>query len=214
MAAQPPSSGSVSKAAQGVLWSAGTSAAAAAATGSTVAGATAVSSMLAAAGVSVTVPVAGWIVAGGLLTAAGTVAIVRKFFNEGRTAAINEALRFGEGGIDFAREFADYANKPTAKLQQRQTQLRSRIASKQAATRSVGAKLRARRLDVLVDRLNANTILLAMRQGQVTQPAVAGDAATVPVVAAAQPDTTVDPMIWVAVGVGVLTLVAVATLQR
>lgn len=203
------------KAAQSLLWTAGGSAAATAATGGVVTGSAAVSSILGAAGVSATVPVAGWIVAGGLLATAGVVAILQHFLNAGRQAAMMEALKWGQGGIDFAREFADHADKDVNRLLRRQVYLRGRLAAKLAATGRFGQRLRQQRADTLMDRLNANTVLLAMRASAPPQvPAIAGDPKSTTAAVATAFTFDATPLL---VGGGiliVLTAVAIAAQRR
>lgn len=194
--------------------STGVTAATAAAAGSTVAGAGAVAGILTAAGISVSVPVAGWIVAGGLLATAGIVAIVSKYASKGRRAALAQAEALGVGGKAFAREFADYADKSTEKLQKRRAALLSRVAAKRAADGPLGV-LRDKRIRQLVDRANATTVLLAMREAQVATPAIAAEPATTPALAPALESQEAPDMTTLAlVGVGTLAVLGVAVALR
>lgn len=194
--------------------STGVTAATAAAAGGTVAGAGAVAGILTAAGISVSVPVAGWIVAGGLLVTAGIVAIVSKYANQGRRAAMAQAEALGEGGKAFAREFADNADKSTEKLQKRRASLLSRIAAKRAADGPLGV-LRDKRIRQLVDRANATTVLLAMREAQVQAPAIAAEPATIPAAAPALESQEAPDMTTLAlVGAGVLGVLGIAAALR
>lgn len=194
--------------------STGVTAATAAAAGGTVAGAGAVAGILTAAGISVSVPVAGWIVAGGLLVTAGIVAIVSKYANQGRRAAMAQAEALGEGGKAFAREFADHADKSTEKLQKRRASLMARIAAKRAADGPLGV-LRDKRIRQLIDRANANTVLLAMREAQVQAPAIAAEPATIPAAAPALESQEAPDMTTLAlVGAGVLGVLGIAAALR
>lgn len=201
------------RAAAATIASTGVTAATAAATGGTVAGAGAVAGILTAAGVSVSVPVAGWIVAGGLLLTAGIVAIVSKYANKGRRAAMAQAEALGEGGKAFAREFADYADKSTEKLQKRKMSLEARIAAKRAADGPLGL-LRDKRIRQLIDRLNADIVLLAMRQAQVAAPAIAAEPTTVPIAAPALESQEAADSVWLWVGAGALGLLGLAAALR
>lgn len=153
--------------------------------GAATGAATAVSGILGAAGVSASVPVAGWIVAGGLLATAGIVSLVYHFKNKGRREAMAYAETLGEGGKAFAREYADHVDKSPAKIQKRMQALEKKISRKEGRDWRVFARFRDWRIRTLVDRLNADTVILAMQQAQPEQPIVAGEPASVPVVAQA-----------------------------
>jgi hypothetical protein len=169
-------------------------------------GAGAISGILGAAGVSATVPIAGWIVAGGLLTAAAITGIVIAVRKKGRKAATAYAESLGAGGKAFISEFAANADKPTPKVKKQQEALAARIA---------GAKARgwSKREATLADRYNANAVLLAMRQAQPAQPAIAGEQSTVPVVVEAQSGGDSD-MLLVGGVLGLAALIAIIASRK
>lgn len=143
--------------------------------GASAGGAGAVSGILSAAGVSATVPVAGWIVAGGLLTAAAITGIVAAVRKKGRKWATEYAESLGAGGKAFISEFGANADKPIAKIKKEQEKLAARIAA---------AKLRgwSKREATLADRYNANLVLLGMRQARPAEPVIPGERSTIPAV--------------------------------
>ena len=146
----------------------------------TVGGKMALSAVLGAAGVSATVPVAGWIVAGGLLATAGIIVLVKAYKNSGRAEAKKQAEKMGEGGKAFAREFARNSNKSRAKINKDITKLREKIAKKESKDRKLGQKRREKRLTTLADQLNANLVLLAMRDAKSKAPAIKDEVDTIP----------------------------------
>lgn len=196
----------VQVAATGIAVSAGATSGAAAGT------LAAVSSALTAAGIGVSATGVGLIVGGGLLAVAGITAIVGKYANKGRREAIKYAMTLGEGGLAFAREFADHVEKSDKKLYRRIMNLRGRIASKQAATGQLFSGLRDRRTRQLIDRLNADLMILQIRQKQPTQPLIANEPQTAPVVVANQPDTP-EWLVPAAV-IGGASLIGLALLWR
>ena len=166
----------------------------------------AVAGMLSAAGVVSTVPIAGWIAAGGLATAAAITALIYKFTNAGRKAAMAFAESLGAGGLAFAREYANNADKSTEKIQRRMMHLAGRIAFKQARTGSFLASFREERTSELIDRYNADMMILGIRQAQAQAPAVAGETATAGIVAT----EAVDWVPWAVGGTVALTALAAA----
>ena len=137
--------------------------------------------LLGAAGASSTVPFAGWIAAGALVTAAGVTAIVSKSATLGRKLALIYAEKhFGPEGLAFAKEYANASQKDTAKIQSRIISLQSSITRLQGRQRlSVRRLVRIGRLK---DKLNANLVILEQRAYVPEAVPIAGEPETLPVV--------------------------------
>ena len=142
--------------------------------GGAVVGSGAVVGLLSSAGVTASIPVAGWIVSGGLLAATGVIALVKAFKRKGRKEAMAYAESLGLGGKAFAREYAKMAGKSNAKVQARASKLSRKVAKKLGKGKS-GRK----RTTTLVDKLNADRVILYGYDKGPNVPAIAGDRHTI-----------------------------------
>lgn len=167
--------------------------------------AAALTSVLGAAGVSASVPVVGWIAAGGLVAATGVIAIVRAARKKGRTAAYDAAKQYS-GGQDFANAYMRLAGKSETKAAKITEGWADDLAKLHGKKQT---KARKKKIEKLIDKLNAAQVVLGtkMQPGERDKPLVKGEKSTEPSVA----DTSFDwedaaavAGITIGIGLGVL----------
>lgn len=172
--AKKPSAGATAVA--GTLAGAATPVVAALVTGTAVsatsAGAGGAAAVAIAGATSLSVPVAGWIVGGGLLVAAGVVTLVSMFRTKGRKKALEEAAKMGEGGKAFAREYVRLSTKKPETVKRIAEDYERKIAKKKAGKRK----------DVLVDKFNAALAVLGSQLTSAAVPLVKNEPQTTPIV--------------------------------
>lgn len=134
----------------------------------------AVAGLMTAGGASLTVPVAGWIVGGALLTAAAVTAITLAVRKKNRRQAEAIAATYGEQGKVFIREYFALMKKSPAYVAGRVVDLEADVA-----------KLSPRRSDKkrerLTDKLNAARMVLLCQVAQPAEPMAADEPSSSPV---------------------------------
>jgi len=179
------------------------------------------------------VPVAGWIVAGGLIAAAGIIVLVDILRKKGTKAARAEALAKGYPQ-DFANEYAKLSTGKVTATRKAVDKWRRKITAERADVRDARANLakkpnskqrknkyekQLRQLQSDIDRLNAAQIVLGLQVTLPDEPVVAGVAQSVPVTAEER-GAVGDAVEWaksdgaVAVTAAVVSLVVVAGAVR
>jgi hypothetical protein len=160
------------------------------------AGGTMVTTMLAGGAVASAIPVAGWIVAGGLVATAGIIVLVDTFRRKGVRAARQVAIDKGYN-LTFAKE---YGKMSSAKLQvvKRHADRWERKIEKErkdvrkakekhdkkpnSKRRKKNYKRQKRQLQEDIDRLNAAKIVIGLKTTAPNEPTIAGMASTAPIV--------------------------------
>lgn len=150
--------------------------------------------LIGAAAAGSTVPVAGWIVAGGLVVTAGVVLLVDTFRKKGVAAARAEAAAKGYPQA-FVVEYGKNATSKVQTVQRRKKTLAERVKAEQADVDKAKARLdkkpgdksrkkayqrQKRQLQEDIDRFNAASVVLGLKQTLPSDPVIAGMASTIP----------------------------------
>ena len=137
---------------------------------------------------------AGWIVAGGLVAAAGVILLVDTFRKKGAKAAKQEALSRGYP-MDFANEYAKLATASLSTVEKRKSRATSDFAKRKADLKKAEDRLKAKpnsktrkraverekkKLGQVVDVYNAASVVLGLKVTTPSEPLIAGDVQTVP----------------------------------
>lgn len=176
--------------------------------GAGIGGATA--SILGAAGVSVSVPVAGWIAAGVLAGTAATIAIVRAARSKGRREMEKIAARHGESGKMFAREYLQASKKSLEKNTKDLNKLTNQLRAMKGKR---ATKARTKSAAKIMEKQRALSIVMGtqIQPSERQKPMIAGDRKTSPIVAEQSTDWETYAMY---AGVGAVGLVALAALAK
>lgn len=138
-------------------------------------GAAAVSTLLVGAAGSAGVPVAGWVVAGGLLAAAGITAIVLAVRKKNRRQAEQVAAQYGEQGKAFVKAYFRLSEKKDA------DEVAGWLVDKDKELAGLPSGRRDKKRERLLDEINAGRMVLIGMVGAPTQPLVGEEQRSIPV---------------------------------
>jgi hypothetical protein len=152
------------------------------ATAASTGAAGALSGTLTSAGISVSVPVAGWIIAGAALLAVGVIAIVRAARKKGRKEMERVAARYGNKGKLFARTYVRSSKRSAKKNTARLNRLTKELANLKNRKATNYRRNRGARI---LEEMQGTAIVLAtqIQPAERKKPQVANEPATVPEVA-------------------------------
>lgn len=156
--------------------------------------AAAATGLVGAAGVSATVPIAGWIIGGGLVAAAGVILLVDAFRKKGVKAAKMEAIAKGYP-LDFANEYAKLATGTIRAVEKAKDKWAKKVRKEQEDVRKAKQRLDAkpnsksrknryerqkRQLQKDIDRYNAASVVEGLKKTVPSEAVIAGVQASVP----------------------------------